>query len=377
MESGQECHFLPDNSKRRRYGIPIALDLSQAVMLYRCFHCQKKIRLTPEQLGSSIVCPHCEQTIDLPKAEEMRHTRDGGPAGGLGRSWINNSVSGLVSVVAHITLLLCFALVTCEYRGVQGEAGEEVRIGELPLENLTDGPAEELLVEEAQPESQADDAFDEMLEIATPLDAANSDVSLDLDVSLLAPSGSGGATAMAALAGGGGTVGEGASFMGVHAKGTRFCIIADHSGSMEENAKLDHVKEEILETLSSMGRQGRFQLVFFNSRELSYPQPGWRHPRRERAEVANWMQGVNAEGGTYPTPAFRVAFQLVPRPDAIFFMTDGQFPAEVVEEIAALNRGGGRRVVIHTISFMDTSSEPLMKRIASDSGGKYRHVSGF
>ena len=76
-------------------------------------------------------------------------------------------------------------------------------------------------------------------------------------------------------------------------------------------------------------------------------------------------------------PAFRVAFQLVPRPDAIFFMTDGQFPAEVVEEIAALNRGGGRRVVIHTISFMDTSSEPLMKRIASDSGGKYRHVSGF
>jgi hypothetical protein len=132
-----------------------------------------------------------------------------------------------------------------------------------------------------------------------------------------------------------------------------------------------------LETLTTMGSRGRFQLIFFNTQELPYPQPGWRHPRKERADVAAWLQTVTAAGGTYPTPAFRVALSLSPRPDAIFFMTDGLFPEQVVDEVANLNRGGEKRVPIHAISFMDTSSESLMKKIAGDSGGRYRHVSGF
>jgi len=182
--------------------------------------------------------------------------------------------------------------------------------------------------------------------------------------------------AISALAGGGGALGEGASFMGVHAKGTRFCIIADRSGSMV-GPKLDFVKKEILETLSTMHRRGRFQLIFFNTRDLPYPQPGWRDPRIERSDVATWLQTVTAGGGTYPTPAFRVALSLSPRPDAIFFMTDGLFPVQVVDEVAELNRGGEKRVQIHAISFMDTSSEALMRKIASDSGGTYRRVSEF
>jgi hypothetical protein len=345
-------------------------------MLYRCFHCQKELRIEPEQLGSSVVCPHCESVIDLPEADAVQRKHDGGSPRGVAGSWLSNSISGLISVVAHMMLLLCFALVTCEYRGLEGEAGEEVTIGELPSETLTESPMEELVAEASQPETQPDQTLDEMLDVATPMDATADAAAFELDASILAPSGAGGAPAMSALSGGGGAVGEGASFMGVHAKGSRFCIIADRSGSMD-GPKLAHVKEEILETLSTMGRQGRFQLIFFNSNELSYPQPGWRHPRRERVEVASWLQGVNAEGGTYPTPAFNEAFKLSPPPDAIFFMTDGQFPDQVVTEIDNLNRSRGRRVVIHTISFMDTSSGPLMQRIAAASGGKYRHVSGF
>jgi hypothetical protein len=72
-----------------------------------------------------------------------------------------------------------------------------------------------------------------------------------------------------------------------------------------------------------------------------------------------------------------MAFQLSPPPDVIFFMTDGLFDERAVDEIAKLNRQSGRNVQINTISFMDTSSEPLMRRIASDSGGRYRHVAGF
>jgi hypothetical protein len=222
------------------------------------------------------------------------------------------------------------------------------------------------------------DTLTDALEIVTPLDSSDSDFSVDLELSEFSPSGGGigGGPEVSALSGGGGSLGQGASFMGLHAKGSRFCIIADCSGSME-GPPLKFLKEEILETLSTMSARGRFQLIFFSSRAIPYPQPGWRHPRQDRADLVQWLQAVSAAGGTYPTPAFQLAFQLSPPPDVIFFMTDGLFDERAVDEIANLNRQSGRNVQINTISFMDTSSEPLMRRIASDSGGRYRHVAGF
>jgi hypothetical protein len=274
--------------------------------------------------------------------------------------------------------VLVFAMVTCDFRGAGPGEGEEVLIGQLPVEQLNNSAEEQL--DTAPADAVADESpqdADQMLEVETPLDAEQGEFSFDVSLSDLTPSGSAAAGAsISALSGGGGALGEGASFMGVHAKGTRFCIIADRSGSME-GAKLDYLKEEILETLTTMRSRGRFQLVLFHSRATPYPQAGWRHPRRDRAAVATWLGTITAGGGTNPTPAFELALNLEPRPDAVFFMTDGQFDDEVVDEVAQLNRMGGRRVPIHTISFMDTSAEALMRKIASDSGGRYRHVSEF
>lgn len=347
-------------------------------MKLHCFHCNQPFSISAEQLGGEVLCPHCKEKIRLPDAESYREEerKAATPASG---SWLGNSVSGLISVVLHMGLLLMLAMVTCDYRAGGGGEGEEVLIGELPSVDLNDSESEELDAETADPQADDSSQMDESLEVPTPMDATDGEFSVDVDISAFAPSGAasgGGSAGIAAISEGGGSLGEGASFMGVHAKGTRFCIIADRSGSME-GAKLRYVKEEILETLSTMGSRGRFQLIFFNSSDLPYPQSGWRNPRRERTDVANWLQTVTAGGGTYPTPAFRVAFDLSPPPDAIFFMTDGQFPEQVVNEVAALNRQSGRRVQIHTISFMDISAEPLMRQIANDSGGKYRHVSGF
>ena len=88
------------------------------------------------------------------------------------------------------------------------------------------------------------------LEIITPLDSSEGDFSLDLDVNQFSPSGgaSGGSPAVSTLSGGGGSLGQGASFMGLHAEGNRFCIIADCSGSME-GPKLDFLKEEVLDVM--------------------------------------------------------------------------------------------------------------------------------
>ena len=79
-------------------------------------------------------------------------------------------------------------------------------------------------------------------------------------------------------------------------------------------------------------------------------------------------------GDTEPLPAFEAAFtRLRPRPDAIFFMTDGLFRPDVADAIPTLN-AGPKPVPIHSISLMDRGAEALLRKIAADSGGTYRHV---
>ncbi|MBW3597442.1 MAG: VWA domain-containing protein [Planctomycetes bacterium] len=303
-----------------------------------------------------------EEHPDLPSAVQWRGA-------------LRSSVSGLVSIVVHMAIILTLGLVTCNSRGEGEGAGEEVLLGELPEVILTASSDEQLDATPIASQPQAEEEFQAPLDIAPQID--NSAAAFQIDVVSLAPSGaSSGSAEFGAVGGGGGAAGGGASFMGVYAHGNRFCIIADCSGSMR-GPKLEHVKTEILETISGMGRQARFQLVFFHSRENPFPRPGWRNPRRDHAEVQSWLNSVEAGGGTHPTPAFRIGLSLSPRPDAIFFMTDGQFDPAVVEDVAALNHEGQRRVKINTISFIDRSAEHQMRRIAEDSGGVYRHVAGF
>ncbi|MGY8769235.1 MAG: VWA domain-containing protein [Pirellulales bacterium] len=342
-------------------------------MQLSCFYCGNPLSATVEQLGSEVECPHCFKLVRLPEPEELKEEKEASPT--LFHSVFHDSVSALLSVIIHAGLLILFAAVTCDHRSGQGE-GEEVLLGELPSVDLGDSGGEVLNTTEV--ESDASDLSD-LLEDVSPPSAAPSEEGEMVDISQLLPSGaSGGAmSSISTVGGGGGSLAAGASFMGVEAEGSRFCIIADCSGSMS-GQKLEFVKQEILETLSSMKREASFQIVFFHSTDLPYPEKGWRSPIRDRQRVTAWLRDdVQAAGGTIPLPAFEVALKFSPRPDAIFFMTDGLFGADLVNQVKQLNTTGGRRVTIHTISFMDKSSEQMMRQIAEDSGGKYRHVSAF
>lgn len=64
-------------------------------------------------------------------------------------------------------------------------------------------------------------------------------------------------------------------------------------------------------------------------------------------------------------------------PDAMYFLSDGEFDPNAIYELRAKNRGSNRRkkaVPIHTISLGSPGAENLMKIIARTSGGKYRFV---
>jgi von Willebrand factor type A domain len=182
------------------------------------------------------------------------------------------------------------------------------------------------------------------------------------------------------------------AFFTSKARGKRFCIIADCSGSMS-GAPILYLKKEMVQTLASLQDDSQFYIIFFSSQAYPMQSPTWVNGGKANvSRVVPWIQAVPAFGGTQPTTAFVKAFQLRPRPDVIFFMTDGIIPVTVPDQVAALNRAEPR-IVVNTIMFAHpnilgtgrpaplavlqpslTLAANLLSRIAKDSGGTYDMV---
>jgi hypothetical protein len=186
------------------------------------------------------------------------------------------------------------------------------------------------------------------------------------------------------LGGGGGGGGDGmsmggggadVSFFGVSSRGTRIAYIVDTSGSMSEGTKIRTAMAELARSIDALPDYASFYVVLFNSGAGTAPwQKGWLRARpQEKNRMIRWLDEVSPGGGTQPLPAFNLVFALDVRPDVIFFMTDGQIPAETPMRVAELNGRGGR-VVINTIAFGDPTGQDLLKQIAEQSGGAYRFV---
>lgn len=145
------------------------------------------------------------------------------------------------------------------------------------------------------------------------------------------------------------------TFLNITAKGQRFCIIADNSGSMTNS--MNFLKRELAKTLGDLKPEGQFHVMFFNDNAEPMPYAGWLQGTPDNVKKVNaWIKGKGANGGTQPLGAFEAAFKLDPKPDVIFFMTDGLIPYNVPDTVAALNKGKSR-VMIHTTMF--TSDQPL------------------
>jgi hypothetical protein len=178
------------------------------------------------------------------------------------------------------------------------------------------------------------------------------------------------------LGGSGG--GTGASFFGVEAKGNRFAYIVDVSGSMGVGGKIEALKRALGDSIGGLVENSSFYVVPFSNAADTRPLGG----RAEWVEAdqagKRWAVGeitlLRPDGGTEPLEAFRKVFAVKPRPDAVYFMTDGEFDPAVFEELLLLN--GKSKVPIHTICFATRDSEELMRKIAKQFRGTYKFVAG-
>ena len=175
---------------------------------------------------------------------------------------------------------------------------------------------------------------------------------------------------------GGGAGGTGAGFFGVEASGSRFAYIVDVSGSMAIGGKMDAMRSELMRSVNALLENHRFMVVPFSTDAAPLGgRNGWIDGTDSgKSWARRACMDLQPVGGTNPSPGFFYVFSQSPKPDAIYFLTDGEFSPTVVQEVAGLN--ANHDVPIHTICFGTRDAEPIMKRIAEQSGGTYTFIAG-
>jgi von Willebrand factor type A domain len=165
----------------------------------------------------------------------------------------------------------------------------------------------------------------------------------------------------------------GGSFFGIRAEGQRFVYVVDRSGSMGD-IRYERAKTELIRSLAGLSRTQEFFVILYS--DDSYPMF---FPRKTTEfvkasdeaieQVRDWVNGLGVNGGTNPEPALTKALRM--KPDAVFFLTDGEIPASTADSV---QRENGGKVTVHTIGFTNPASESVLREIADQSGGKYLFV---
>lgn len=158
------------------------------------------------------------------------------------------------------------------------------------------------------------------------------------------------------------------TFFSLRARGQFFVYVVDCSGSMLDDDRLSRATIELRRSVFALQEPQKFEVIFYNHESI--PMPGGPRPRtadlRAKNELLLWLRLIEPDGGTDPRPAMKQALML--RPDAVFLLSDGEFPEGTVDEVARLNT---RKIPIHCVDLAGGLAGDHLKRIASASGGEY------
>jgi len=291
----------------------------------------------------------------------------------------------VISVLVHVLgLVLSGYVVVGTYGGGAGVAADETIemaiVTESELTQATVGSLE--LASPAVPDLMVDSTESSDLMEAPATDRPGGNIA-DLGGSEGA-GGSGDITDVSGDGFGGSGGGGGASFFGVEAAGNRFAYVVDVSGSMA-GGRLEALRSELTKSVAELLESSEFFVVPFSSD--ARPLGGRNAWTQADATGKTWARNTvaaelaNAMQGTVPLPGFEIIFAVRPKPDAIYFMTDGEsFPERTLEDVGLLNRQ--LKVPIHCIRFGEEgasqsgpdSAEGIMKQIARQSRGTYKFI---
>jgi hypothetical protein len=324
-------------------------------------------------------------------------------------SWLQDFNSMMVSASCHFLILICLGLIAVGTQSGHSDQlvmtlgdggglapGEGHELG-MPDGEQLDDPSKLETVSTAEavaaigPANPVEDPLASNLEnrfdVPNTIPVSLNDVSGGGGSKINGAVGDGAADAlkfgiMDGTSRGGGGKGDGTSykatdFFGIGGYGKTFIYVVDASDSMNENGKFQRCRYELLKSIEQLTSHQRFFVIFYNTNAYPMEAEGPLEASPEnKSNISNWIRSVEPEGGTNPLPALVLALSM--RPDAIYFLSDGQFDPNVIMEMKQRNRQNYKlelkMVPIHTVAFFDRLAEGLMKMIARNSNGEYRFV---
>ncbi len=157
-------------------------------------------------------------------------------------------------------------------------------------------------------------------------------------------------------------------FFGTEVSGETFVFVIDNSSSMFEGGRLERAHGELRRAIARMSSPQKFHVIAFDHKTLELPWGPYVTAGSEKARrVGPWLASLIQGEDTKPAGALRMALGL--KPDAVFFLTDGEFEHPTPGLVKAWNPTG---VPVHVIDLKPSGDPVTLKRIASDSGGTYR-----
>ncbi len=140
-----------------------------------------------------------------------------------------------------------------------------------------------------------------------------------------------------------------ASFFGIRAKGQLFVYIVDCSGSMLDDDRMAKAKIELRKSIAALRYPQRYLVIFYNDEPRMMPGGTPQiADQLNKDQLTSWLRIIDADGGTDPREAMAIGLSF--QPDAVFLLSDGEYPDETADAIGTKNK---RKVPIHCIDLSD------------------------
>jgi hypothetical protein len=161
------------------------------------------------------------------------------------------------------------------------------------------------------------------------------------------------------------------------------------SGEPAPDSRFARARYELLRSIDKLAPDQQFYVILFSTGTRCMFDDDSPAPEmipatgKNKLRLREWLEAVEVGGSTDPREALFIALAL--EPDAVFFLSDGDFSnvsgdarnrlfAGAPEAEDLVKRVNRVRTPIHTFAYEDPSSKRRMEALAQLSGGDYKYI---